>query len=321
MRFPKGLVLGVLAFGLFFVRVWSSSHAATQMAKTMPPAYYRMTLGTFEVTVLSDGTIAEPVDTLLTNTTPAFVDQHLKEDFLSGRYEMSNNCFLLNTGEKLVLIDAGAGDLLGPTLGKLLSNMKASGYEPEQIDEVYITHMHPDHIGGLERDGQPVFVNATLRVEKSEADYWLNDKNLAQATDQMKPFFNWARQAVRPSISRGKLKTFNGDTQVTTGISSKAANGHTVGHTIYVIRSEGKELEILGDTVHVAEIQFPQPRIAIKFDSDQGMAIANREAILEDAAREGYLLGNEHVSFPGLGHVRKVENGFVWIPLSYQQKP
>lgn len=148
MRFPKGFVLGVLAFGLFFVRVWSSSHAATQMAKTMPPAYYRMTLGTFEVTVLSDGTIAEPVDTLLTNTTPAIVDQHLKEVFLSGHYEMSNNCFLINTGEKLVLIDAGAGDLLGPTLGKLLSNMKASGYEPEQIDEVYITHMHPDHIGG-----------------------------------------------------------------------------------------------------------------------------------------------------------------------------
>lgn len=158
-------------------------------------------------------------------------------------------------------------------------------------------------------------------MDKSEADYWLNDKNLAQATEQMKPFFNWARQAVRPYVSRGKLKTFDGDAQLTTGISSKASHGHTIGHNIYVIRSQGKELEILGDTVHVAEIQFPDPRIAIKFDSDQGMAIANRKAILEDAAREGYLLGNEHVSFPGLGHVREAENGFVWIPLGYQQKP
>lgn len=321
MRFPKGLVLGILAFGLFFVRVWTSSHASTQKAKTMPPAYYRMTLGSFEVTVLSDGTIVEPVDKLLTNTTPGLVDQRLREHFLSGQYEMSNNCFLVNTGEKLVLIDAGAGDLLGPTLGKLLSNMRASGYAPEQVDEVYITHMHPDHIGGLARNGQPVFVNATVRMEKSEADYWLSDKNFNQATEQIKPFFKWARQEVQPYASRGKLKTFEGDTEMTTGISSKAAHGHTVGHSIYIVRSEGKELEILGDTVHVAEIQFPYPRVAITFDSDQAMAIANRSSLLREAAREGYLLGNEHVSFPGLGHVREADSGFVWVPLSYQQHP
>ena len=119
-------------------------------------------VGDFEVTALSDGTVALPVDKLLTRTTPEQVKKTLARSYLQSPLETSVNAYLVNTGEKLVLIDTGAGGLFGPTLGKLVANLKAAGYQPEQVDEIYITHMHPDHVGGLadrrqarlpERDG------------------------------------------------------------------------------------------------------------------------------------------------------------------------
>lgn len=124
------------------------------MVKTQAPGYYRMMLGDFEITALSDGTADLPMDKVMIGTTPAKVLAALAKAYLKSPVETSVNCYLVNTGTKLVLIDAGAGKLFGPTLGKLLGNLKAAGYKPEQVDEIYITHMHPDHVGGLALDGK-----------------------------------------------------------------------------------------------------------------------------------------------------------------------
>ena len=117
------------------------------MAKTMAPGFYRMMLGDFEITALSDGTVNLPVDKILTGIKPAEVNKALAKQGLKAPLETSVNGYLVNTGEKLVLIDAGASNLFGPTLGKLVANLKAAGYTPEQVDEIYITHLHPDHVG------------------------------------------------------------------------------------------------------------------------------------------------------------------------------
>ena len=149
-RVQIGLVLLLLSLALVFpVHSWASA----PITRKSGPGFYRMMLGDFEITVISDGTFREPVDTLLTNTTKAVVDQELKENFESSPYEMSDNCFVVNTGRKLILIDTGAGSLMGPTLGHLLPNLAAAGYRPEQVDEVYITHLHPDHIGLADTTG------------------------------------------------------------------------------------------------------------------------------------------------------------------------
>jgi len=103
-----------------------------------------MPLGSFEITALSDGTVDLPVDKLLTNTTAAKVQAALMRAYLKVPVETSVNGYLVNTGSKLVLIDAGAAGLFGPTLGKLLAHLRASGYTPEQVDEIYLTHMHAD---------------------------------------------------------------------------------------------------------------------------------------------------------------------------------
>src|SRR5579859_5104455 len=129
--------------------------AAAPMAKTNAPGFYRIMLGDFEVTALNDGTTELPWDHILT-APPEQTDQTLAKSYLKSPLETSFNGFLVNTGSKLVLIDTGAGTLFAPTLNKLAANLKASGYQPEQVDEIYITHMHADHIGGLVSDGKAV---------------------------------------------------------------------------------------------------------------------------------------------------------------------
>src|SRR5271155_3143298 len=134
-------VAGTLSYGVAF--------SAAPMIKTQAPAYYRLMLGDIEVTAISDGTVGLPVDKLLFDVDPQVVQSALANAYLTLPVETSVNGFLFNTGSKLVLIDTGAGSLFGPTLGKLVANLKAAGYQPEQVDEVYLTHMHPDHLGGL----------------------------------------------------------------------------------------------------------------------------------------------------------------------------
>ena len=169
-----------LAAGLFVATV---AFAAAPQLKGQAPGYYRMMLGDFEITAISDGTLPLDVGKILTNTTPTRVDQLLKRSFLANPVETSVNAFLVNTGTKLILIDAGTGPLFGPTLGGLAGNLKAAGYAPEQVDEIYITHMHADHVGGLMAGDKLAFPNAILRADQREADYWLSEANMNAAPE------------------------------------------------------------------------------------------------------------------------------------------
>ncbi|MFY0566031.1 MBL fold metallo-hydrolase [Archangium lansingense] len=126
-----------------------------------------MMLGDFEVTTLSDGTLELPLDKMLTNIKPAQVEKAFAPAFLETPVESSFNAFLINTGSQLVLVDTGAGNLYGPTLGKLLTNLKAAGYQPEQIDAVLITHLHPDHMGGLMTGDKRTFRHPRARATSS----------------------------------------------------------------------------------------------------------------------------------------------------------
>jgi glyoxylase-like metal-dependent hydrolase (beta-lactamase superfamily II) len=123
-----------------------SAVAEAPMAKTQAPAFMRVMLGDFEVTTISDGTVKLPLLKLLIGQ-PEQLAAAFKKNFLKETVEVSVNAFLINTGSKLVLIDTGAAGFFGPTLGNIVANLKASGYQPEQVDEIYITHMHSDHVG------------------------------------------------------------------------------------------------------------------------------------------------------------------------------
>ena len=211
----RAAALAALAASSLFL---DATFAAAPMVKTQAPGYYRMMLGDFEVTALSDGTLGLPVSTLLTNTTPERVKKVLARASLKEPVDTSVNGYLINTGTKLVLIDTGAGALFGPTVGKLIDNLKAAGYQPEQVDEIYITHMHGDHVGGLMAGDKLVFPNATVRADKRDADYWLNKSKMDAAPKDAKEMFQGAMASLNPYVAAGKFKTFDGATELVPGV-------------------------------------------------------------------------------------------------------
>lgn len=297
--------------------VASGAYAAAPLAKIQAPGFYRTMLGDFEVTALSDGTAALPMDTLLTNTTPGKIRRAFARSYIKGSVDTSVNAFLINTGPRLVLIDAGAGVLFGPTVGKLMANLKASGYQPEQVDDIYITHMHADHVGGLIAEGKIAFPNATVHADKHDADFWLSQPNMDAAPKEMKDFFAGAMASINPYIAAGKFQPFDHSAELTPGITAVLAHGHTPGHTTYMVESKGQKLALWGDLIHVAAIQFDQPSVTIKFDSDPTAAAAERKKAFADAAKNGYLVGAAHLAFPGLGHLRRNGLAYTWVPLNY----
>ena len=294
-----------------------AAHAAAPQVKTQAPGFYRVMLGDFEITALSDGTVALPVDKLLTGTTAAKTQKTLARSFLKAPLDTSVNGYLVNTGTKLVLIDTGAASLFGPTLGNLLANLKAAGYQPEQVDEVYITHMHADHVGGLMAADKLAFPNATVRADKHDADFWLNQANLDKAPADAKGFFQGAMASMNPYVAAGKFKPFDGDTELVPGIKAVATRGHTPGHSIYKVESKGQTLVLWGDLMHVAAVQFPEPGVTIQFDTDSKNAAVQRKRAYAEAAKQGYMVGSAHISFPGLGHLRVQGKGYEWVPVNY----
>jgi glyoxylase-like metal-dependent hydrolase (beta-lactamase superfamily II) len=292
------------------------AQAAAPLAKFQAPGFYRAMLGDFEVTVLSDGTTELPVDKLLKQPADKTA-KALAKSFQKSPLETSFNGFLINTGSKLVLIDTGAASLFGPTLGKLAGNLKAAGYQPEQVDEVYITHMHPDHVGGLAAGGQLVFPNAVVRAGKADADYWLSQANMDQAPADVKGFFQGAMASVNPYVKANKFQAITANGELVPGIKAYITAGHTPGHVTYTVESKGQKLVLLGDLMHVGAVQFDDPSVTIAFDTDSKTAEAGRKEAFAAAAKGAYLIGAAHLPFPALGHLRSNGKGYTFVPVNY----
>ena len=320
-RFHRLFQLSVLSAaialgGAALVAAPTAASAAAPQLRTQAPGFYRTMLGDFEITALSDGTVDLDVAKLLAEPA-AKTDAAMAKAFVHGPLETSVNAYLVNTGTRLVLVDAGAGTLFGPTLGKLLASLQAAGYAPEQVDDVFITHMHPDHVGGLSANGQRVFPNATLHADKRDSDFWLSQANLDKAPEAMKGFFQGAMASVNPYVAAGKYQPFEADGEPVPGIRTIASHGHTAGHTSYLVESKGQRLLVIGDLIHVASVQFADPGVTIAFDSDAKAAAASRATVFAQAAKDGALVGAAHLQFPGLGHLRAAGKSWQWVPANY----
>ncbi len=191
-----------------------------------------MILGNFEITALLDGTHPFPDVEVLTKAKPGaeaerskLFDDHpgeantlLAASDLAVPTEGSINAFLVNTGTKLILIDSGAGTLYGACCGHLMNNLRAAGYQPEQVDEVLLTHLHADHVGGIAPGGKMAFPNAVVRASKLDADYWLDDANENAAPAFLRPMFEGDKASLRPYIAAGRFLPFDGGLELVPGI-------------------------------------------------------------------------------------------------------
>lgn len=295
----------------------SVTFAKAPFAAVQAPGFYRLKIGTVEVTALSDGTVALPLAKLYTNTREHDAQNALKDAFLPDMVPTSVNAFLVNTGERLVLIDAGTGAYLGPSLGKLVSSIEASGYKVDDIDDVVLTHIHTDHSGGLMSNGKRTFPNAMLRVNEREAKFWLSAANAKAASGIVKQQFVEADQCVTPYAEAGKFETFADNAAPVPGLGSILYAGHTPGHSAITLESEGQKIVFWGDITHGDILQFDEPGVAIEFDIDQTGAVAARDIAFKQAVEGRYLVAGAHIAFPGIGHVRKDSTNYDWLPINY----
>lgn len=292
---------------------------APAMKMTQAPGYWRMALGGFEVTALFDGSIK--LDTkLLKGASPgelAKLFERMYVDTSSG-VKTAVNVYLVNTGQNLIMVDAGSGKALGPSMGLLAENLRAAGYEPGQVDTVLLTHLHPDHALGLvDGEGKAAFPNAVVMVSQPEAAYWLSEQEEAKAPEGRKRAFQAARKALAPYVSAGTLKTFGEGDPLPAGVKAVFTPGHTPGHCGYMFTSGGDKLLAVGDIVHNYAVLFAKPDVSIDFDTDPKSAVNTRWRVFEDAIRNRYWVAGAHLPFPGIGHIREQGRGYAWVPAEY----
>jgi glyoxylase-like metal-dependent hydrolase (beta-lactamase superfamily II) len=286
------------------------------------PGWHRLRVGEVEITVLLDGAMqgnAAGIQNFLPDSTPAEIAPLRERAFLVEQgLHQPVGCYLLNTGRNLALVDCGGHSSFIPTTGRTLESLRASGYTPEQVDTVLLTHIHPEHALGLSYDGTTRnFPNAEVVVSEADFAFW-TDPAQESRVPQGQRFIEAARRAIRPYD--GRIRRFDGarEVEVIPGVTSMPAPGHTPGHVSFRITSQNQSMLIWGDITHQNLIQLARPRWRVGVDVDRDAGVTSRVRTLEMLASERILAGGVHVPWPGVGRVVRDGEGFAWVPRPLQ---
>lgn len=299
----------------------SSVYSAAPKLGSQVPGIYRFNVGDIEVSAILDGYLAlDPA--LVTGFDQQTAADTLERNFRDPNTEkmaISVNGFIANTGDKLILIDTGADDLLGPTAGRFHQNMKRAGYNAADVDAVILTHLHVDHIGGLAtKSGEKLFPNAEFITHKLDYDFWHDDGYRSQSPKSLQGFFDLARKYSAPYKKQTILLEKEGE--FLKGFDAVHLPGHTPGHMGVRIHSNNEEVLIWGDTVNSSALQFANPDWTIAFDTDQEMARQTRRKIMDRVSADRTPVLGIHHDFPGLGHVRRIGNAYAYHQSPWQHK-
>ena len=261
----------------------------------------RFALGNFEVTAILAGTqtVPDPHKLFGLNVT----DEEFAAASAAAFIPANRNQFfftptIVNTGTELVLFDTGT-DPAG-----LMAAISAAGYTADQIDVVVLTHMHPDHIGGLMTDGAPTFAQARYVTGGAEHNFWSGAAN--EGFDALVKPFN------------EKMTFLEDGGSVASGITAKLAAGHTPGHMIYMLESGSAQVAITADTANHFVWSLAYPDWEFAYDADKAMAAASRRAVFGMLAADRIPFIGYHMPFPALGFVETTASGFHYVPASYQ---
>ncbi|WP_176038897.1 MBL fold metallo-hydrolase [Burkholderia multivorans] len=286
----------------------------TTEATTVPTrgAYMNWTLGRKTVTSLSDG--FNPVDyDIIHSVTPEKGAELQRAANRPARPVFTHTMFLIRGAEHgPILVDAGMGNMAGPTLGWLPDSLAMAGIAPEDIELVLLTHLHPDHCFGLVDDvGRARFPNAKLAVHSDEYAFWFEPEREAKAPDSLKPYFALVRASVEPY--RERIEFFR-DGVVAPGVTVFPLPGHTPGHSGFKVSSAGQDLLIWADTLHLPAIQPSCPDAGVIHDVDRNAAAATRKRIFAEVAAKGQLVAGCHLEFPSVARLIRDGDAYRLIP-------
>ena len=275
------------------------------------PGLYRKRVGDFVVTAVNDGIVPLPPEVMIGMDADE-VRATLTRRFRPPDPHVTVGAYLVEHAGSRTLIDTGSRNLMGPTLGKVVANLALLGIAPEQIDRIALTHLHPDHAGGmLDDDGNAVFPRAEVFVSVDEERHWFGDTRPTDAlgiSDQVNGYAPQLRKAY------GDRWHAIAEEEVIPGLRREALPGHTPGHSGYHLSAGTDQLLIWGDITHVPVVQIAHPEVGMAFDVDLEQGRATRRRVLDRAAADGLAIGGMHLEFPGFGHVLRQGGGYEYVP-------
>jgi glyoxylase-like metal-dependent hydrolase (beta-lactamase superfamily II) len=310
---------GFIAGGAAVLGATGAAHAAAPLSGHQAPGFYRFKLGDYEVTILHDGSRTFPMpDTWVTNVPKDQALVAAGDAFMpAGKVTVPFNPTLINTGSKLVLIDAGNGPSPDGAVGLLFPNLAAAGVKPEDIDVVVLSHLHPDHINGLRTEtGAIAFPNATIIAPEPEWNFWMNDDTMGKATTPIdKNYFANTRKILTGLYDR--IGRYSWDKEVAPGITAIGTPGHTPGHTSFAIASGNSRMMVQSDVTNIPEFFLRNPDWHVAYDHDPDLAQKTRHRFYDMAATEKMLVAGYHFAFPSTGHVEKDGTGYRLVPVAW----
>ena len=276
---------------------------AAAPATAPSPDAHAFRIGTLEATALKDGVIVLPN---AANESP-WSDTAAARTLLTGAGQpgdaihLSVQPLLVRDGERVVLIDTGAGGRMG-TQNRLVGSLRAAGVDPTTVTDVLISHAHGDHVGGLVgADGSLTFPNAAVRISEPEWEY-------------MKAGAAQAGEAALLAAVTPRVQPFAPGAQVTPSIKAVPLAGHTPGHSGYEVVSGTERLLYIGDAMHSSVISVQRPDWVNGWDTDSAAGVATRRGLLERGLAGSLRIYGVHFPFPGLGRFQRRDDGFVWVP-------
>ena len=267
----------------------------------------KISIGSIEVTSLTDGGAEFTADLFPNATEPEL--NALIAAAGADKIETNFNAFLVKNAGRTLLVDAGPRDLMGPTAGFLNDALVEAGVAPEDVTDIFFTHLHPDHIAGaLTPEGAAVFANAEVKVSDADHDFWKNGDFSDETLSQWAGLANMALDAYGERIT-----TISGEAEIIPGVTMMMMPGHTPGHAGFRVDDGGEGFVHLGDMVHAEKIQLANPDISIAFDIDADEARATRKKGLDMVATDGLVCSGGHMLRPTLGRLVRAGSGYRFV--------
>ena len=267
-------------------------------------------VGSTRVVALKDGELTLPKEILLN------IDEDTVKKLSDENNQLTNsqiNAYLVFKDEKILLVDSGCRDLFGPTCGFVHEEIAKANVKPEDITDIFFTHLHPDHVGGsINKDGKAIFPNATVNIIEDELNFWskddfedieVNGKNMADLNKSVIKAYG------------DRVKTIKTNQEIISGVFPVPLPGHTPGHSGFRIDDDNISFVQMGDVLHTPNLQLSDPNISVLFDIDVEQGLKSRKKAFDMVCNDGIICSGGHILEPKFGYLDKFGSGYKYVAI------